>query len=465
MTAKRNIVQIDYDLLKSAKNVITRSSSDCHCSICKIGRMNGLEYKQYLQTKPVPGRPCQVDKPTAENILMCNLCLTHIGKGLPHDCHNTSLKENIHDIVQNFPTKVQEQIASNLLKNIGNLHEGKGAVAKLSTGGTPLTVQVGCGDKNKTPPVSFEELNHLQMSRNFSDNDTLAVANFYRVKNGRNSIEPNLKNHLIERNNRLAPFFTQKVMTFKEKAKKKSKTEQANSENTFLDENGCYDIVRTAVFVKDVKEFTNVIMESRGLEEEKHVIQFGFDDGQGMLKLMQTIKSSEVVVDQPKKRAKYSDGVCPKTNKLSSVKRLFIIGIVAKVSELYSNIKLILNEVKLLGVHYGFSADIKMYLVIVGKQTASAVHSCPYCEGREPWIDNCILSSIRSLRYWHNKFVENRSVMKNAQHFKNVINEPLLLGDENTLVLEKLNIPELHCLMGSVFKICLLYTSPSPRDS
>ena len=106
-----------------------------------------------------------------------------------------------------------------------------------------------------------------------------------------------------------------------------------------------------------------------------------------------------------------------------------------------------------MGVHYGFSADIKMYLVIIGKQTASAIHSCPYCEGREPWIDNCILSSIGSLRAWNKKFVESGSVLKNAQHYKNVVNEPLLLGDEKTLILEMLNIPELHCLMGSVFKI------------
>ena len=138
-SAKRKIMQCDYTLLKSAKNVTTRSTVDCLCSICDIGRMNGLEYKKYLQTKPVPGRPCNVEKPVAEKLVLCNLCLTQIGKGLPHDCHNTSLKENIHDIVQNCPTKLQEQIASNLLKNIGNLHEGNGAVAKLSTGGKAVS--------------------------------------------------------------------------------------------------------------------------------------------------------------------------------------------------------------------------------------------------------------------------------------------------------------------------------------
>ena len=35
-----------------------------------------------------------------------------------------------------------------------------------------------------------------------------------------------------------------------------------------------------------------------------------------------------------------------------------------------------------------------------------------------------------------------------AMKFSNVINEPLLTGDPNALVIDLLNIPELHLLIG-----------------
>ena len=43
--------------------------------------------------------------------------------------------------------------------------------------------------------------------------------------------------------------------------------------------------------------------------------------------------------------------------------------------------------------------------------------------------------------------------MKKAKHYQNVINPPLLTGDNETTTLDVLNISELHCLTGSTGKI------------
>ena len=94
-------------------------------------------------------------------------------------------------------------------------------------------------------------------------------------------------------------------------------------------------------------------------------VHFGFDDGQGMPKIMEIIKEKEPIMETESKRSKYSDGVCPQSSKLSSVKKLFVVGHVPNVQELYFNVKSMLKELKLAGIEYSFSADIKIYLSIL----------------------------------------------------------------------------------------------------
>ena len=185
----------------------------------------------------------------------------------------------------------------------------------------------------------------------------------------------------------------------------------------------------------------------------RNLVHFGFDDGQGMLKIMEIVKDKEPVLDNETKRSKYSDGVCPKSTKLSSVKKLFVVGLVPNVQELYPNVKAMLEELKLDGIEYGLCADIKIYLCIIGKQTASCRHPCPYCEGQAPWNKESELLTIGSLLEWHDRYVRNGSKKSTAKRFQNVVNPPLLTGDDDTRTLEKLNISELHCMTGSTGKL------------
>ena len=74
-----------------------------------------------------------------------------------------------------------------------------------------------------------------------------------------------------------------------------------------------------------------------------------------------------------------------------------------------------LDELQLDGIFYGFSADLKIYLCLIGKQTASCLHSCPYCEAKAPWEEPGLLLTLGSLLEWHQKYIENGSVLKNAK--------------------------------------------------
>ena len=68
---------------------------------------------------------------------------------------------------------------------------------------------------------------------------------------------------------------------------------------------------------KDLDEFTAFLVHERCVDPEIHIVQFGFDDGQGMLKVMEIVKNNESEIENEKKRHKYSDGVCPRSSKLS----------------------------------------------------------------------------------------------------------------------------------------------------
>ena len=466
----RNLPDIDYTDLKKPQAVNTRSavSEKCCCSICAVARLNGHEYKEYEKTRRAkPGRPREKEKGTSVTVQHCSDCHSEIGPGKPHECTRTVTQENLVELIRNHSEKTQEQVTSKILDAIcqekGVSKEGGSTM--LATKGLPKLVTIGKSRTSRpNPKYTIEDLTKLQVSRNLSDNDTLAVASFLRTKGGKNSVETNLKQGLRERNHELDSMFYKKDMTMKEKPKKKKKKKKdcdcdtCDSDSEELEDmedlvDGMRDIQRPGIFVKDLDEFTAFVVNARGLDPKEHIIQFGFDDGQGMLKVMEIVKKAEPEEQMDKKRSKYSDGVCPKSTKLSSVKKMFVVGLVPQVQELYPNVKAMLDELKLDGIEYGLCADIKIYLTLIGKQAASCLHPCPYCEGKAPWDKNYKALTIGSLKDWNKKFVESGGNKKKAKDYQNVVNPPLLTGDDSTKTLEVLNISELHCMTGTVGKL------------
>ena len=60
-----------------------------------------------------------------------------------------------------------------------------------------------------------------------------------------------------------------------------------------IDEDGYISYRREGIVVKDINLWTKKVIESRGLDVENPTIQLGFDDGQSVLKLMETVKGSD----------------------------------------------------------------------------------------------------------------------------------------------------------------------------
>jgi hypothetical protein len=92
----------------------------------------------------------------------------------------------------------------------------------LATKGHPKLVTVGTSrTKKPNPKYSMEDLSKLQVAKNLSDNDTVAIASFLRVKGGRTCVEANLKKGLTDRNHKLENMFYKKDMYENERKTKK----------------------------------------------------------------------------------------------------------------------------------------------------------------------------------------------------------------------------------------------------
>ena len=105
--------------------------------------------------------------------------------------------------------------------------------------------------------------------------------------------------------------------------KKKLKKTDNNKPESLNKDNDIMEFRREGVLVKDFKAWTNMVVEHRALNIDNTMIQLGFDDGQGILKLMQTIKSLDIpTYECGYGKRKYSEGYVGKNSPLSSVKKL-----------------------------------------------------------------------------------------------------------------------------------------------
>ena len=111
---------------------------------------------------------------------------------------------------------------------------------------------------------------------------------------------------------------------------------------------------------------------------------------------MVTIKPRRVENREKGKKFKYSEGAVPSTSKLSGVKKTLLVGVLPFTQENYSNVKLILDLMKLGDLKPTYSADIKMDLYLIGRDHGACRHNCIFGDGCTPWT--CLLYTSPSPR-------------------------------------------------------------------
>ncbi|CAH0563173.1 unnamed protein product [Brassicogethes aeneus] len=103
---------------------------------------------------------------------------------------------------------------------------------------------------------------------------------------------------------------------------------------------------------------------------------------------------------------------------------------------------------------YTFAADLKLLMILLGLQSNSSAHPCPWCEINAKDLKEKGLSrTISSITKQSTAWKANGKMKMKAKFYKNCVYIPLIIGDEETPVLRYLPPPELHLLLGIVQKL------------
>nr|XP_047135292.1 uncharacterized protein LOC124812537 [Hydra vulgaris] len=342
-------------------------------------------------------------------------------------------------IVQSTSPVTKEKVLSTTINNLVT-HDAK--ITLNTFGPKKLVVSIGVVEP-KTPYFSHSKLKQLQSKLHTSDNKMLEIARFIRVNGGRKSVEPYYSEKLTEENKNLLFLFDAELMLIQSK------------QNTGDNKKVCIERTIPGVICDNVDEFVATVLRRRSLEPENVDVKIGVDGGQGYLKvtLSITLKPELEVHSIEKKRVKYSDEYGFKEFKYTSVHKTLVLAVLPSIDENYANIKMLLDKLKLNSLDYSISEDLKVLLLMVGKQSAASKHPCPFCETELPNMLRAKSYSLTSLCDWCNKWMAAGGNIAKAKNFSNVVNPPLLTGNVTKKILEIVNIPGLHILLGIVDKL------------
>lgn len=124
------------------------------------------------------------------------------------------------------------------------------------------------------------------------------------------------------------------------------------------------------VYCSDLSGLLSYILEIRELPEDFH-LKIGIDSGGGSLKVCLNVLPE----NDPEYFKKY---------KSAGINKLFIIGLGPKLSESYANIKSLFETLDLQSIcgicSYTFAADFKLIMILLGLQSNSSTHTCPWCD-------------------------------------------------------------------------------------
>ena len=130
--------------------------------------------------------------------------------------------------------------------------------------------------------------------------------------------------------------------------------------------------------------------------------------------------------------------------------RLLIVAFAPKVTKSLANIKTVLKKLDIESLSScPISVDVKVMVILCGKQADSSECPCPYCECQAPFIYPCLPNTLGSLSRYYQKYVEAGSKKSTAMNFNNCVNPALLHGDPDQTILELLTFPELHVMTGT----------------
>ena len=229
-----------------------------------------------------------------------------------------------------------------------------------------------------------------------------------------------------------------------------------------------FTVKKDFAYCNDIEAFITHVAHERNYDTDQELkVEIGLDSGKGSCKLFMSIEENNPApinldlgagefAPPPKKQKK--EGKYMSKYKDRGVKKLFVIGLVRKLSETYHNFEKILS---LSGIQqFGFIFDFKATRICLGMQPCSAKYSCSYCLGTAPFEEEAELRTFESVEQDHQSFlalcvqVGPETAKKRAKECHSVTQKSLITGDfPKQFILFKVLIDELHVFLGIGNKI------------
>ena len=168
---------------------------------------------------------------------------------------------------------------------------------------------------------------------------------------------------------------------------------------------------------------------------------------------MVVIKPRRIEQREKGKRFKYSEGAVPSKSKLSGVKKTLLVGVLPFTQENYENVKTILSKMKLGDLKPTYSCDLKMDLYLIGREHGACRHNCVFGDGCTPWTKTpCNLITVGEAKMWHRRFMESGGE-GTGKDYQNMVHEILLQYPDDVFIIDIINFPELHVMMGVTVRL------------
>ena len=270
---------------------------------------------------------------------------------------------------------------------------------------------------------------------NMSNRNLLRTLTILRKKLPKNTFKANLRKVIQERTNLCNDLFETEF-------------------SEVLDSNG-ESINMPITHAKHLNTLILIVCEKRGLCEDDIKIVLGIDGGQSKLICTMAI----VPKDELDKKARMAQENVKDRSKSTSTKRCLVIARIDQVPENYTNVTILMSKLNLPELRKDFCvvADLKLVDIMVGIQSTSSMHPCPFCDGhkvdkngRKTNQKGTFIKGIpRTMKNVQDHFADysvhpdKKQLMNHASvQFPPIYIHP---GQENMTVMQLYPPPQLHC--------------------
>ena len=161
---------------------VKEDATDCRCSMCTMcskAHNSPTFSKEQQPVRSTAGRFVKQEP----DLSRCRKCLVVLVPGRHHECTKAKTLENVLDL---DPDLLEHVVAEYLRRR-----ESEEIQLKHFTGGQPMTVHIGQKPDHEGPQIlTHEEINVLQKDLPLSINQTRQLLTMWRLKNGKNSVQP-----------------------------------------------------------------------------------------------------------------------------------------------------------------------------------------------------------------------------------------------------------------------------------